>query len=147
MRRRCLVWISRFFTLKIWIVSVGFVLIADSAMACANGSEWQQMAAETTDSGEVSIRIANGTVPLNRPFRIEIAACTANGKPLKNFKVNATMPAHQHGMNYRPVLSKSDDGIFVADGLVFHMPGIWRITVSGQVEGEPRGYFLDLNIK
>ena len=40
------------------------------------------------------------------------------------------MPAHGHGMNYRPEISMvaSDESvsIYKVQGLVFHMPGTWQ---------------------
>lgn len=105
------------------------------------------MISESSDSGKAAVRLPAGEVPLNRPFEIEVSVCANDGAPIERFTLSAIMPAHQHGMNYQPVISQSADGNIVADGLVFHMPGIWRITVSGLVGGETRGYFLDLKIK
>lgn len=105
------------------------------------------MTAEAPKSGDAAIRLPDGEVPLNQPIEIAVSVCSSSGDPLERFTLNAIMPAHQHGMNYQPVISQSGEGSFVADGLVFHMPGIWRITVSGLVAGEPHGYYLDLKIR
>ena len=37
------------------------------------------------------------------------------------------MPAHRHGMNYKPTVRALGQGRFVADGLMLHMPGQWRL--------------------
>jgi hypothetical protein len=73
--------------------------------------------------------------------------CLATDTPIEFFKLGATMPAHQHGMNYRPVISQSGTHSFSADGLVFHMAGVWRIAVSGLVAGNTHGYYIDLNVR
>lgn len=41
-------------------------------------------------------------------------------------RVDADMPAHRHGMNYRPTVQMGEGGRFEAAGLLFHMPGRWR---------------------
>ena len=41
--------------------------------------------------------------------------------------INATMPAHNHGMNTEAVVTANGDGTFAVDGLQFHMSGRWRV--------------------
>lgn len=147
MRRRCLAWTSPLCALKVCGLALGFVLVTEGALACPDGDGWQEMTAEMPDSGKAVIRLPDDKVPLNLPFEIEVSVCPINGAQVERFTLNAVMPAHQHGMNYQPIILQSGDGNFVADGLVFHMPGIWRITVSGLAAGETHGYFLDLNIR
>lgn len=147
MRRRCLVWTSPLCALNVCGLALGSVLVAEAALACPEGAGWQEMTAEMPDTGTAVIRLPDEKIPLNQPFGIEVSVCPINGAPVERFTLNAIMPAHQHGMNYQPIISQSADGNFVADGLVFHMPGIWRITVSGLVAGETHGYFLDLNLR
>lgn len=140
-------WTSRFCVFNICGISLGSVFIAQAALACTHNAGWQEMTAESQNGGEASIRLPVDNVPLNQPFEIEVSVCPVDGAPIERFTLGAIMPAHQHGMNYQPVISKSGDGDFVAAGLVFHMPGIWRITVSALVAGETHGYFLDLKIR
>jgi hypothetical protein len=40
------------------------------------------------------------------------------------------MPAHRHGMNYRPSVASLAGGRFRAEGLLFHMPGHWEFIVE-----------------
>jgi hypothetical protein len=42
-------------------------------------------------------------------------------------RVDADMPAHRHGMNYRTTVTALGDGRFRAEGLMFHMAGRWRL--------------------
>ncbi len=55
--------------------------------------------------------------------------------PGRLLRVDADMPAHRHGMNYRPTLSAQPDGSFVAQGLLLHMPGRWRIRFEIETDG------------
>ena len=60
-------------------------------------------------------------------FRIDVSVWTRDGPWTGDIRIDATMPAHGHGMNYLPVVSEVADGRFVADGLLFHMPGDWEL--------------------
>ena len=61
-------------------------------------------------------------------FVVEVAACakTGSGGP-EELRVDAVMPEHKHGMNYRPTVTRIGAGRFHAQGLMLHMPGPWEI--------------------
>ena len=60
-------------------------------------------------------------------FALEITVCPRPGTAGPALlKVDADMPAHRHGMNYRATLQPHGEGRFQAQGLMFHMPGRWR---------------------
>lgn len=61
----------------------------------------------------------------SRPFSLQVRLCPATAELLA---VDATMPAHRHGMNYRPSLHPLGDGRWRVDGLLFHMAGAWELT-------------------
>lgn len=66
------------------------------------------------------------TVRVGEPFAIRIFLCNPM---LELEEVDAGMPAHGHGMNYRPAVSSGADGVVTADGFLFHMPGTWEISL------------------
>lgn len=70
-------------------------------------------------------------------FAIEVEVCPADATLLK---VDATMPEHQHGMNYRPSITRLANGHWRAEGLMFHMPGRWELRLDLQSGG--RGHSL-----
>jgi hypothetical protein len=76
---------------------------------------------------------APAKVPLADFFAIDFAVCSRDGKPVASARVDATMPQHGHGMNYRPQIEELGNGRFRAVGLLLHMPGDWRLSfhVSG----------------
>jgi hypothetical protein len=55
-------------------------------------------------------------------FALELAVCPAPGE----LRVDAWMPDHRHGMNYRPSIRALGGGRYRAEGLLFHMPGRWE---------------------
>jgi hypothetical protein len=66
---------------------------------------------------------------VGRHFVLDIALCAPAGQALPaTLRVDASMPEHRHGMNYRPGVSARADGQFRAEGLMFHMPGRWELV-------------------
>ena len=64
------------------------------------------------------------------PFAIDILVCSERPTAAGKLKLDATMPAHRHGMNYRPEIEKVDGNMFRGTGMFFHMPGQWQISVD-----------------
>jgi hypothetical protein len=69
-------------------------------------------------------------LPLAAFFAIDFAACTRDGRRIDPPRVDATMPQHGHGMNYRPTVEARGDGRFRASGLLLHMPGRWQLSFA-----------------
>jgi len=84
------------------------------------------------------VRIAHGATTLvfaprpaplaiGRHFALDVVVCAAaGGSPRTLARVDADMPAHRHGMNYRPTIRALGGEHYAVDGLMFHMPGRWR---------------------
>lgn len=62
------------------------------------------------------------------------------------FNLDASMPAHGHGMNYRASIRSQDEGLFEARGLMFHMPGKWQLKLDFSLEGEAHQVRLDYRV-
>ena len=61
-------------------------------------------------------------------FAVEISVCPKAGVPAPGtLAVDAVMPEHGHGMNYKAQLNTQASGHYVASGLMFHMPGRWEL--------------------
>ena len=71
---------------------------------------------------------------VGRHFALEVAACAKSGAAPETLKVDAHMPEHRHGMNYRPEVKRLAPGRWHAEGLMFHMPGKWELVFF--VDGE-----------
>lgn len=71
-----------------------------------------------------------------RHFSLDIVVCPRGGASLPlALRVDADMPAHRHGMNYRPTVRALGDGRYRADGLLLHMPGRWRFLFELSADG------------
>ena len=70
-------------------------------------------------------RLDAAVIEVGRHFSVEAIVCAS--PPGRGLRVDAQMPEHRHGINYRPTVSATGDGRYVAEGLLFHMPGRWRV--------------------
>ena len=73
-------------------------------------------------------------VAVSKHFAIDVAACAKSGAAPQSLKVDAHMPAHRHGMNYKPQVKRTAPGRWRAEGLLFHMPGAWEFLF--ELDGE-----------
>lgn len=62
-------------------------------------------------------------------FAVEFGGCAEGiAFALETMRIDATMPAHRHGMNFRPTIVAIGPGLYRAEGMMFHMPGTWRLS-------------------
>jgi len=77
----------------------------------------------------VAYRTLPSPVVAGEHFVVEFAVCPRDRRQLPaSVRVDASMPEHRHGMNYRPVVTAKGDGRYRAEGLMFHMSGRWEMT-------------------
>lgn len=67
-----------------------------------------------------------------QPFLMMLQLCPAQAVPTR---VDATMPEHRHGMNYKASLHDLGRGRWRVNGLLWHMPGRWELRFDVQHEG------------
>ena len=69
-------------------------------------------------------------IEVGEPFSLLLNVCTKSDNPAELVAVEAQMPEHKHGMNYRPTIVSLGDGRYRVEGMVFHMPGRWEISID-----------------
>ena len=68
-------------------------------------------------------------ITVGRHFALDVTLCGTNGtKGIDLLKVDATMPEHRHGMNYRAQARRLGDGRYRVEGMMFHMAGRWEMV-------------------
>jgi YtkA-like len=78
---------------------------------------------------QVAYRTEPQTVPVGTHFVVDFAVCPRGKAAAPTaVRVDANMPDHRHGMNYRPQVTTIGPGVYRAEGLLFHMPGRWDLT-------------------
>ena len=100
-------------------------LLAQGALAC------------TTDLPGVPVRSAQNTlvyrpspavIEVGRHFALDVTVCAQNASAeVDQLSVDAHMPEHRHGMNYRPTVTRIGAGRFRVEGMMLHMPGRWEL--------------------
>lgn len=76
---------------------------------------------------------------VSEPISLQVTVCGPQAVDTQ-VTLDATMPAHGHGMNYKPeqtVSNETDDEKTVqVEGIVLHMPGQWRWFVELELAGK-----------
>jgi hypothetical protein len=110
------------------IALLALAALAPAADACEpalSGTDAQRVAGEHY---VLAWRTA-APIKLSEFFGLEIAVCAKDGGAgPAALRIDARMPAHKHGMNYRPKVAALGDGRFTASGLLLHMPGRWEFV-------------------
>lgn len=129
---------------------VGAVLIAASAgMAQATrhtglcGADLPAQGRQTVQSGHTTVVWAPSRwpIPVGQHFSLTVQVCAPEGQTAPAvLRVDADMPLHKHGMNYRTTLKELGPGRARAEGLMFHMPGRWRVMLD--LAGSPQNLRL-----
>jgi hypothetical protein len=66
---------------------------------------------------------------IGRHVAVEIQVCPRDGAAFPDeVRIDARMPEHGHGMNYRPSLKALGGGRWRAEGLMMHMAGRWELS-------------------
>jgi hypothetical protein len=118
--------------LKKLLLIFSLSLFGQSAVAvCNDGKSTLQFEASSgASTGDYVVGFTPSLMPITvgKHFSVNFEICALNGNsPPTIIKIDADMPAHKHGMNYKPTVSQTSTG-YVANGLMFHMPGVWRLT-------------------
>lgn len=99
----------------------------------------------TEDGGsEVLAMPEPAPLEVGRQFALRLALCgDASGWTVR--EVDARMPQHGHGINYRASVSaEAEEGTYRAEGLLLHMPGRWRFSVETEQAGKHVVYTADV---
>lgn len=84
----------------------------------------------STQTANVSLIFTTRPSPVlpGEPFEMDVSVCpNAAGVAVQALRVDAWMPLHRHGMNYKTRVIAAGNGRFQVSGLLFHMPGRWEI--------------------
>jgi len=72
----------------------------------------------------VLYRTRPAPLKVGQHFSVEFAVCPTP----ESVRIDAGMPEHKHGMNYRPTVTATGEGRYRADGLMLHMAGKWELV-------------------
>lgn len=82
-----------------------------------------------TERVAISYRTIPAAIEVGKPFVLELAACPKQGAAVAGrVRLDAHMPEHRHGMNYRVKVAPLAGGRYRSEGWLFHMPGRWEFV-------------------
>jgi hypothetical protein len=111
------------------IALVALLLGAFPATACETGLVGEGVHTLEGSIYTVSWQPAPSALRVSEFFALTVAACAnSNTAAPDQLRVDAVMPEHKHGMNYRPRVTTLGNGRFRAEGLLLHMPGTWEFS-------------------
>jgi len=116
-------------------------LVAGAASGCPATARDGDLLAEGTVT--LAWRAAPARIVVGTPFALEIVACPEDARLVA---VDATMPEHRHGMNYKPSLKALGGGRWRADGLLWHMSGRWQLRFDVQRAGATQTLTRDFTL-
>ena len=106
-------------------------VLSGPAWPCTVPADWTRI-----ESTRYVVAYKAEAVEVAKHFSVDVATCPkSNRPPAEALKVDAQMPEHRHGMNYRTVVKEAGDGRYVAEGLMFHMPGRWELVFEVRGDG------------
>lgn len=110
------------------------VLALAGAAPAAQGCSLPPEAGVRLQAGPVQAawRAEPAPIVVGRPFVLWVTLCPAGAELVR---VDARMPEHRHGMNYRPSVSKASDGRWRVEGLLWHMAGHWELRLDVDAAG------------
>jgi hypothetical protein len=129
-----------------WLGGVALLIwsTAAAAAACDAPPGFEPHRRIEGDDVVVLFRALPPPVEIGRPFSLEAIVCVGSGPSPQALRIDAFMPRHRHGMNYRARVSPSADGRYLAEGLLFHMPGHWRLVFDVDHDGRTERLTADV---
>lgn len=129
-------------------VAASLGALASANETCAPPGDFEARGWIQSDGILVVYRTRPAQIEVGRHFTIEAIVCTrGDAVQATGLAVDALMPNHLHGMNYRPRVSAQGDGRYVAEGLLFHMPGRWRLLFDVEVPSGSERMWQDIELE
>ncbi len=136
--------------MKLWfksqrVVLVGLALALACAVPIANAAcLTPPVGAQVINEGALRVAwIAQPAPVVGRPFLLQVFVCPAD---LELVRVDAQMPEHRHGMNYRTSLKHLGRGHWQAQGLLWHMSGRWELSLDVRHPGGQQRFLQSVQL-
>lgn len=122
-------------TLLKYFLLIGLVSQMSTTLACTVSADDHTIVED--DRLTIGMMLQPNNLVVGQLFSLAITVCDTDKTPfIGTIKASATMPAHNHGMNYQPSFHMTSPGQFLGTGFVFHMPGLWRLQLALQSKSQ-----------
>ncbi len=101
----------------------------------------------------VMYRTQPAEIPMNEIFSVELRVYQNQDadRPLniapEALQADARMPAHAHGMNVVPSVTRAENGALRVEGMLFHMRGHWEMYFDITRDGVTERAQTDVNLE
>jgi hypothetical protein len=119
---------------------------ATANVACESPAGFEPRGRASSADAAVLFRTEPPAITVGTLFTLEAIVCGGTPPPVLT-RVDAQMPEHRHGMNYRPTLAAKSPGRYVAEGFLFHMPGRWQFVFDVEASGRRTRLTTDVNVE
>jgi hypothetical protein len=109
------------------MLCLGFPAFAQPSNPCPPAGQGFERLADA--NADIAYRWDPAVLKVGQFFSADVVACRPNAG-VTRISLDATMPAHGHGMNYRPKAAEVGPGHYRFTGLMLHMPGRWQILID-----------------
>ena len=120
------------------LLIAGVLLLAGTAQVLACQMPALEYARTLSDDKGFALawRFVPAQPKIGEFFAVEFAICNRAGPATpETLRVDATMPAHRHGMNFQPKITATGPNTYRAEGMMFHMPGKWEFLFEVRAAG------------
>ncbi len=123
------------------------LLSAGTAQACDVPPGWTEMERARDIQTRILLDLDRRAVTVGQPFDIRMVVCSPNSRVSDRLDIDAIMPLHRHGMNYRPTVRRTAPGAYTVEGMFFHMPGAWQIVVRAYRGNGSQKFTVDVEAR
>jgi hypothetical protein len=127
-----------------WVAAAAALAAAPLAQACDVPAGFTRV---ETASTVLAFQPVPAPIAVGRHFAVDTVACAKTGAVPTALRVDAQMPAHRHGMNYRAKVIPQGAGRWRAEGLMFHMPGRWQFVFDVDAGGRRDRLTYDVTVE
>ncbi|MGL4635391.1 MAG: hypothetical protein ACRCWF_05370 [Beijerinckiaceae bacterium] len=128
-------------------MTVALLLTSGAAQAsCLPADSGTHMKSADPARFAAAVRFNPAPIKVGAPFVVNLMLCSAESAKVERIVIDARMPAHRHGMNYKPEILAKGEGSYEARGFLFHMPGKWEVTLAVTEAGNSKPHQLALEL-
>ena len=103
-----------------------------------------------SNGGHYTVELVTTPSPIqvNQPFDVDVRVMPKSGGAADlGVQVDARMPAHFHGMPRMAKVTRGKGDTWKAEGLLFHMSGLWELYVDITRGGTTERAQMDVELK
>ena len=118
------------------------LLLLSSQQSFAEFSEHSVLSANTPKGISIDIFSEIAPLDINRIHSWQLRLTDMQGSPVSNAQIELVggMPEHDHGLPTQPqITAETEAGIYLLEGVRFHMPGNWQLDIKLSYESDSAG--------